>query len=357
MLFVCLLAAALGLSPVIEAGRGELVSDLVLGSEDADGPTFLLPAVVRADSHGNLFVLEAKDKVILKFDPQGTLLRTFSGPGEGPGEMGQVWVMALDARDRVVIWDHAYKRFTAFDDDGELLDTVPYQPMVSAMERGLGGTLYVEVHASDFTRRPPPTMVRLVRLSSDLDHPVPIDSTQIVESMVIQSSGGGATSVTLPYVEGLAWAVTPDGGVVVGCTGDDQLTWYDADLKPIRERRLRAERIATDDADRERYLRSFHTDDERFLDLVRQRVPFPDHKPWFAGVFCDEEGNVLVSRYDDAEDGVLYEVFSPQGDPLGDVILPSLHGADLRHGFVYRARRRGDALPEVCRFRLEPATE
>lgn len=348
------LVLILSFRPVYEHGRGEWVEDLVIGDADGEGVAFLLPGAVRADSHGNVFVLESRDKVLQKFDAEGNHLITFSRPGEGPGEMGMVWVMAIDARDRVLIWDHSYKRFTMFDTSGELLDTVPYQPTVQAMECASNGFVFVETHGGDFSQQMAQTVVRLVRLSAELGDPVVVDSLRIVDHAIIQATKESSTSVTLPFVEGLAWAVMPDGGVVVGRTGDDRLTWYDAELRPVREVELRAQPIATGEADKERYLRGFGSDDERFLDVVRKQVPFPDHTPYFADVYVDHDGFVLVSRYDDVDDGVLYEVLSPQGEPLGDVVMPSLDRADLRHGYVYRARRKGDAFPQVCRFRLEP---
>lgn len=94
-----------------------------LGSNESPY-AFNLPAGVAHDSAGNVYIADGYGNArIVKYDPSGTYVKHWGGPGTADGQFDVVHGVALDSRDRLYAVDRSNKRIQVFDTDGEHMAT------------------------------------------------------------------------------------------------------------------------------------------------------------------------------------------------------------------------------------------
>lgn len=80
------------------------------------------PAAIQADGQGNILVLDMGTSRLKKFSPEGRLLASWGGPGDGPGQMEMPEGLAVDAPRHVLyIADTGNGRIQKWDADGRFL--------------------------------------------------------------------------------------------------------------------------------------------------------------------------------------------------------------------------------------------
>lgn len=347
------LAAGASFLPVYEHGVGRLEVDLAIGNEDEDDYVLYAPWQIAVDAAGNVFVLDSKMHHIKKFAPDGGFIRTFSRPGEGPGELGQSGKqMAITPAGHIVVYDYSNQRVTEFDNDGEYVGDVKFHSWMTNLQCTPDGSFYVEVSDIDWEDFSS-SVLRVSHYSAEFELIAHIDSAR-VRTQLTERTGDGMRSIGLPYTNGFVWVVAPDGNLVIGRADEYRLRVVSPDQGPVRVLTRDVPRVKTTGEDRDRFVEDMT---EGFRDLAR-KVEFPRHKPYIAALLCDHEGNVLVCRYDEDDSNTRYDVFLPDGDFISEVMLPRIRKMKvLKHGFVYGAKTFEEQLPQVRRYRLVPGTQ
>lgn len=93
-----------------------LIQNLVIGTEVA-GDEYLFGAItnVAVDERGTMYVADRKRADIRVFDSTGTYVGALGRPGQGPGELNEVYGMGFDCAGRLVVADRGNARFTSFE--------------------------------------------------------------------------------------------------------------------------------------------------------------------------------------------------------------------------------------------------
>ena len=91
-----------------------------------DGATrFNAPSDVVVAENGNVFVADGHgdntNNRIVKFSPDGRLLKSWGQTGYGPGEFRTLHGLAIDSRGRLFVADRSNNRIQIFDQDGNFL--------------------------------------------------------------------------------------------------------------------------------------------------------------------------------------------------------------------------------------------
>ena len=88
VLFIFLLLVALSISQGILAGKElrKVSLEEVLSIGELDDDTLFQWAGVAVGSRGNIYVTDAMDYSLKKFDPQGNFIKKAGRKGQGPGE-------------------------------------------------------------------------------------------------------------------------------------------------------------------------------------------------------------------------------------------------------------------------------
>ena len=120
------------------------------------GMPFNLPTMVAPSPSGNLFVSDGYgNRRVHKFTADGTLLRSWGAPGNGPGQFALVHMVEVDSDGRVWVCDRENDRIQIFDEDGKFLDEWTGFVVPSDLHFGKDGLIYL---AETGNAGPPPKL-------------------------------------------------------------------------------------------------------------------------------------------------------------------------------------------------------
>lgn len=202
-------------------GTRGLVPTLRIGSLDGPASTvFGDVGSLAADPDGNVYVLDAQAAEIRVFDPAGTHVRTIGRRGNGPGEIGRPTAIAVSRGGRVAARDRPNGRLQVWLPDGadagkRTLEWPVVSPMGDAMV-----PLWIDDQGTSWVRTLGPrdpesgrsarVVVRVDSMGQVIDT-LPDPAAHAADNLA-RSRGGSAV---IPYMPRGAWAVHPDGSLIL----------------------------------------------------------------------------------------------------------------------------------------------
>lgn len=339
--------------PLVEVGREE------------NGPYqlgFVGPGVLLA---GGAFAIgEAMSREIRIFEADGTHRVSLGGPGEGPGEFGDIADLGAGPGDSIVVFDQRNRRFAIVPASGGGVRHVPLAVdgnYVPFGHLGDGTPILADLSGS----RHPDLDAGLHWISTDVVAQDLADgSTRVLASLPNQlrrADGLGEASMPQPG-HAAGRAVGPDG-FYWGIPTTYEIVFRDAEGAVRRILRRPVEPTAVTDSmiaefveiqlDRvrtfageaavPRYRRSF--EEEAWL----------EHLPVLGAFLVDDEGRLWVGSVEWPSQGVVarWSLFSPDGVWIGDVESPEgLRILDIREGRVLGVWRDELDVPRVRVHRI-----
>jgi len=85
---------------------------------------FNTPSDIALDDTGNLYILDAGNCRIQKFDPEGKFLASFGREGQGPGEFQSPASLDIDADGNLIVADRRSRKIQIFSNEGSLIKTI-----------------------------------------------------------------------------------------------------------------------------------------------------------------------------------------------------------------------------------------
>lgn len=301
------------------------------------------------DPAGNAYSIDADRRVILKFSPAGVLVRTFAGPGEGPGEIGRGMVYLLAAGNGTIfVVDPANDRLHSYDSSGTHLADQPIElPAGSPAEWSVTPDGIVLVQLKPMARDgddTPAAISYIVRLTPPHDTVVVLPG-----GTVIDLRGGLSRMKTTLFRAEPTWMVLPTGRIVTGDParfgyrehGDGGTVIRDVSLvspqAPVTADDQKAARAVI----RSTFEKQFATGGPvptSMIETLLGNISFADHYPAFAAMRPGPFGTIMVQRFltipemragaaaltMEAMQGSssTWEVFSDAGQHLGPVRFP-----------------------------------
>lgn len=181
------------------------------GSEDgADAFYEARRGLVRGDSAGNLYVLDASAKRIVVFDSSGGFVRAMGGPGGGPGEMQWPVGLAVAPGGRAGAYDVTKGAMVWFGPDATILDQ---QALPAGFHGGLlhatGGGLVLpfRVWDGDVSH---PGRDELVRVDGADTIPLVSVAGPPGKAVMFKSCGMGISGVPPVFWPSVRWAARGD---------------------------------------------------------------------------------------------------------------------------------------------------
>jgi DNA-binding beta-propeller fold protein YncE len=102
---------------------GKLLLALGTGKPGPDDDQFNKPTDVAFGPAGEFYVSDGYVNTrVMKFSPQGTLIKSWGKPGKGPGEFDLVHSIIVDRKNRILVGDRMNERIQLFDSDGKFLE-------------------------------------------------------------------------------------------------------------------------------------------------------------------------------------------------------------------------------------------
>ncbi len=272
--------------------------------------------------NGQIFVLEFSTDRVVVFSGEGQFVRSFGGPGEGPGDLRRPMAMAWDGTDRLWVAAGLNGRYNVFDTTGVFEKSVP-RPVRSA-NRTQHPLLWEETgtFVDETVTSTGPTMVLFLRVdtlgqvvdtASLLAKPPRFRSG--LPAPILRPSQDAFRFVVRHYLASGLWSMAPDGTVWSAMNGRLQLVQTDSNGDTLRivetshrpESFDRRDRAAISEGLAEAGL------SERDVELVR---------PLLNDIYVMDDGHMLVGIIDQVgEDPSTFDVFDPEGFFLGSIDL------------------------------------
>lgn len=287
------------------------------GENDPQGELINRPFEIRLASDGTVYVLDWGDTCIRVFDARGKLLRQVGRKGQGPGDFDTPCWFDVDGGGRIHVVDMRNMRVTRFDPSGKYETSFRLEKIASGIRVDGRGRIWCGEMA---TGEPELTsefkivqrMLTLVRYEADGKNPRRVGPFSSEKMMMKAVGGGGVVSGSSPAAPQAGWAIAPDGRLWLGHNQSYDIGVFDADGQPLF-----------------RFGRDFKpVRNNSFYEIApanRKNTVVPETFPAFApDFFFDEAGNIWLRmfRNDDKDEPHRYDVFSPQGVYLKQLVLP-----------------------------------
>jgi DNA-binding beta-propeller fold protein YncE len=100
------------------------------------------PTDVAVGTSGDVFVAQGHtpgpngDPRVVKFDRNGTFIKSWGGKGKGPGQFEVAHGIAIDANGRLWVADRENQRIQIFDQDGNYLKELKYAGLPCSLQIG-----------------------------------------------------------------------------------------------------------------------------------------------------------------------------------------------------------------------------
>lgn len=319
-------------------------------------------------SADEVVVLDRQADLLHVFSAGGALLRTLGGPGEGPGEFGNVATLTVAPGDSIFVFDRAQDRVSVFHArDGFARDValrtegagvVPIDVWAIAPDRfALYSTAYSLEWEEDYDGRPF-VLPSEDRLSMRDGVGAPVGGPVVVPGAGLAQFAWGSGGLPLAASPEMAGAA---GRVLLGRGSAWDITVFDADLRAVAILRWPTNREPVTGADRamvEAHIREtlapFGPDRiEEIVQVSLSDEAVPELRPAHGRLVAGTDGSVWVSRFEPYAEEDRWTVFAEDGTPAGRVVLPQgarLLAADL--GRVLLVRRDSLDVPSVEVWRL-----
>jgi hypothetical protein len=384
------------------SGTRTLVTELSIGSIDAPEAEYSFGQINEMDvgPNGEIYIFDRQVPALRMYDTAGRYVRTLGRKGRGPGEYEQVSGLAVHGDGRVALWDGTTARMNIYAPTGEFLAGWPFPGGAGffssrAVFIDTAGFTYARARIgnppSDAGGRPRAgfsvAALGLLKWAPDgtlvdsLEPPVPP-----TESARLMASSKNMMMVNnVPFTPTNTWTWSPLGYAVSASTGLYAITLHRSAGGPLRVEREIAP-IAVQSEERANQEEVVTASLRRVDPSWRWTGPsIPDTKPFLQSIRVARDGRlwVMVSqrgeRIPDAEmpppppagpldpasapprpqtrwrEPAAYDVFQPDGEFLGRVVLPARTTLFTMEGDrAWGVTRDSLDVQQITRFRVTP---
>lgn len=302
---------------------------LDVGEVDGD-PRYLFSQItgVRLFPDGAFAVSEFSSRAIRVYDADGRYVVPMGGPGEGPGEFGDINHLAVVPPDTLLAYDISTLRLTRFLRDGTLLGTTSFEPAGGWPEVFLG--TYADGGAAVASLVPPPrggneiVPDRMVigRYAADGSLMAVVDTVPGIRRV-----GGAAVVPFSPFMH--AWLL--DDTVYVTDGTEPVVDVLGADGQVVRQIRLSIPRPDLDEAWEVLRAELAARDRSESIEDLAPGVA-EESVPVISESMVDRDGRIWLKHYEPATDaahlrsgamaGGLWTVVERDGRVVAEVELP-----------------------------------
>jgi len=330
----------------------DLEEDLSIGVEEGDEKYMLNePQDVQVTDDGTIYIMDWGDTCIKAYDSEGQYLRTIGREGVGPGEFSTPVYMDISADGKIFLMDGRNQRVVVFDIQGNYLGGFRVMGFHSKMRADRLNCLY-------FQRQTRGEEVKVLNSWQELDVDTFVKRTE--------ENGEGLFSFGPFLGEKDRIMKTETGMMQIGTSF--KVTW-DVDKAGYVYQGFNDEYA----------IHVFDPDGKKVLSFGREYIPVKNPRakgragaqrympPYAPRWIFDEEGNLWIEIYTEEEEKeededspdeeqkpkpVAYDVFSPQGDYLKQVVLPN-RIYHFKNGKIFSIVSTEEGFRVVKRFKIK----
>lgn len=300
------------------------------------------PFDVKAADDGTIFVLDWGDVCIKVYDKDGTYLRTIGQKGQGPGDFGFLLYMALSSDGRIFVMNTVNRKVSIFNVSGDYLGGFSFEGSLNEMKTDDKNRIYYSKRKrkTDLGELPATedfieieSIFQIFRNADDGEDLYLLGEFEGEKDRIKRMGAENVMSLSSEF--SVVWEINREGLLYEGFNQDYTINVFDQSGK----------KMLTFGRDYEPVTKEFGSEDN-----LRKRT-MPAYDPRIGWVF-DDEGNLWVSIYSENEGEVIYDVFSPEGIYIKQVILPC-RICEIKNDKVYSIVTTEEGYMTVKRFSLK----
>ncbi len=257
------------------------IEEKVLIKESDKGENYIFGSIsdISIDTFENIYLLDSRQRKILKYDKEGRFIKTIGKVGQGPGEFVFPLKLFLDEKDNLYVNDQG-RSIIVYDRDGNFKSFFKAKKPISDFYIDKDENIYTltrEFSESGVLK----IFVKFDREGNELKK---IAKFLEVDVKVIRRGGGGVMGgVKHPYSFDTFFCSLQGDYLCYGENSEYKLFIYDLEgnLKKIFSKEERSQSISAEEKEK----------------LSRTEGVFiPPYRPFFKGILSDEKGRIWVIR-------------------------------------------------------------
>ena len=261
---------------------GELVfdleEDLSIGNEEDDNYLFYRIVDIQVDNEGNFYVLERGNVRVQKFDKNGSYICTIGRQGQGPGEYQRPSQMLIDDKQET-IGVQEQTRLIIFDKNGKYLDEdITLEQWAFDLVKDSGANIWGTFFQGDSNEVDAEVFRVITKFNPE--GKVEKEVAKFPHDIYRESVEGGILSISTGHEYDVILSKINDQNIIYGYS--EEYEFNIAGLDGNVHTKIQKE---------EPY-QGFSAEEKRKY----KRGKFPEHKPFYYGVFSDSEGRIFVQR-------------------------------------------------------------
>ncbi|MCP2520595.1 NHL repeat-containing protein [Candidatus Aminicenantes bacterium AC-708-M15] len=303
----------------------ELEEDLSIGNEEDENYMFYRAYSIALDNEDSIYVLDAGNHRIQKFDRNGVYLQTIGRKGQGPGEFESPFQIRIDKEGNIYVRDS--RKIKIFDKEGNYTKDVVLKNFSMNFYLDSEGNIMAKVFKSTESGR----MSSFDKISPEGKLLKTI--AQFPYGMTVTKVGKAVIAVSHQYVCDLFISSINPQMFIYGYSKEYELFAVnekgDILFKFLKEEPYHPISGAEKDKVRNQF--------KRIPDAVKKAIQFPPHRPFFMGILCDDVGRIYVLRFKtilDEKKGYDFDIFSKDGYYLYKTHIP-YYPRIIKNGFLY----------------------
>jgi len=288
----------------------DLKEDLIIGSEEDKNYMFYQARDIKVDSQGNIYVLDAGNHRVQKFDKKGNYLQTIGRKGQGPGEFADTYEMFIDNQDNLYI--RGSRIIHIFNDKGEFIRNVVFPISIHSFSVAAEGNFIVSGFVTSEKGQNYGVMVvdssgKIIKKISEFPG---IDIFQRGKSLFFLSHEYSPMLYLIPV---------SDKGVIYGYSPEYKLCFLNqkGNIFLIVRKDEHYHAISRGEKDK---IIDDHQESSRGRklpkDIIEGAANFSKYRPFFDRIFTDDKGRIYLRRVksvlDDSRE-VEFDIFSSDG--------------------------------------------
>lgn len=329
----------------------DLEEDLSIGNEEDENYMFYRAILGEVDLDGNIFVIDAGNFRIQKYNKDGKYIQSIGRQGQGPGEFERPSSLYLDSENNIYVEDSGQK-VHIFNKNGEFKKAITLTEYGRPITRGLGITKEGSLIAQTLSRG---------ERKSDM----PMDSDMFFNVDLISQEGTTIKTVaSFPWLRskriktgrGFTFPNNLCSPQLCLCPINEDLAIYgysiDYSLFAVNSKGESVYIIKKDEppqpitkAEKDKVIDRFigsRKEDSRMPQISRSTyanaLVFPEHKPFYRSFIKDDKDRIYVERFTfpfDRSGNTYFDMFNIDGYFLYKVKIPISSPSAIKNGYVY----------------------
>lgn len=318
------------IKPMYEEEAFRLAEELSVGrSKGTEGYIFSQISDLVVDKNNNIYVLDSTEAHIKVFNRNGKYLRTISGKGHGPGEIGVPRSLSLTSQNEIMVSDMSNRRLSFFSREGDFIKSI--------------STARMNLRSTDIDSEGNLIGVIAFINEDNLWHELKKFDSNMNYLFSFASAPAPSPNHFNPFMPVLRWSLTQNDWVVCAYPEKYEIDIFDSNGTVIRKIMKSYNPIKISREEKERLEELPET-----INVVQRK-----YKSAFQRIIIGDAGHIFIQTWEKVtdKDGYYYDVFDPQGKYIVKVPLMTIPQI-LKNNKIYTIEEDKEGYQYIRRYQI-----